>query len=615
MNLHLFKSDPLYSDVLEYWVKTWDSIANDLENGTFGIGIANIRIVLSDVIYEYRLNKFHSENNRKVYIHLIERFLKESHLKLYRNELRILKERLEATDNESTYVVAKELSKRIDNEVFSNVLFEELLDIIYEKNFSKKVRIKISKLTKEIIVDLITSGTQISDVKHAIHALFTTNSEGDNTNTSDLNVERRLKKFKEKLTPKSYEYTFVFPIWGIVCPANQIGTNKILDFLLYDPSIKKNFENQVFDESFKFVEKSIRGNITTYVSRCNAHIKIVATSNSLAIAVAKEKYSALINLLSYTFNHDHKIKKVFSDNQYFMIRMDGNHSQSDFPPPFHLDRELSKKSTIEFPFEFTLEKLYEIEECSSVITSLKERDMYIESNSILNVIELMEKSNYESPENKLLNYWICIESLASISKKSNENTFNFVKETISNMYFLAEPYMPIRKLFNSLNFYVNYTRPTTNELPLEFLEYVGLARNNSENNLVSLLLFYERLHELPFKIKDAQLLDMIEDTISFYDDNKIALLKLKSKKKEVELTIDYIYKSRNQLVHNGYVAKNIIPYLVKFVEGYAKSLFETIISVYSSGDFDLQSYFIKEKYKRQLLEKRLSDSIFFNMIV
>src|SRR5690625_8039055 len=88
-------------------------------------------------------------------------------------------------------------------------------------------------------------------------------------------------------------------------------------------------------------------------------------------------------------------------------------------------------------------------------------------------------------------------------------------------------------------------------------------------------------------------LEKIEDTIMFYNDNKKALKRLREKRNEVRLTIDYIYKCRNQIVHNGYVDKNLVPYLVNFSEAYANWLLNRILSVYSDGDFSLQNNFTK----------------------
>jgi len=105
-------------------------------------------------------------------------------------------------------------------------------------------------------------------------------------------------------------------------------------------------------------------------------------------------------------------------------------------------------------------------------------------------------------------------------------------------------------------------------------------------------------------------LDEIEDTITFYKDNKAALKRLTAKRSEVKLTVDYIYKCRNQIVHNGYVDKNLVPYLVDFSEAYANSLFNRILNVYSEGQFNLQNYFAKEMYDGALLERKLSNGTY-----
>ena len=99
----------------------------------------------------------------------------------------------------------------------------------------------------------------------------------------------------------------------------------------------------------------------------------------------------------------------------------------------------------------------------------------------------------------------------------------------------------------------------------------------------------------------------------FYNNNKEALKRIKEIRSEVKLTIDYIYKCRNQIVHNGYVDKNLIPYLVNFSEQYANSLFKRILDVYMEGEFNLQNYFTKEIYAGSLLEKKLSTQTHYDL--
>ncbi|MDG3044424.1 hypothetical protein OE903_12685 [Bacillus sp. B6(2022)] len=168
MQLAIFNEDPLYSEALEYWYEKWNSLSNEVKNGEIGIDVINIRMVLLDIRNEYELNKFESENNRKVYLNLIEKFLKEQHMHLYKDELLILKNYLEKKNGQAAYILSKELSEIFSNESFAQILFDELLILLKKKSFSKEHRIKISNLTKDIIIDLVTSGMDIDDVKNYV---------------------------------------------------------------------------------------------------------------------------------------------------------------------------------------------------------------------------------------------------------------------------------------------------------------------------------------------------------------------------------------------------------------------------------------------------------------
>ncbi|EOO11496.1 hypothetical protein [Bacillus cereus] len=635
LQLDQFNSDPLYSKTLKYWYDEWNSFSDEVKNGTIGIDIVNIRVVLLDVINEYELNKFESDNNRKVYLKLIENLISEKHMKLYRDELLILKGKLEKKDGQAAYVIAKELSKKIAKENFAQMLFDELLVIIEKKSFSKKDRLKIKNLTKDIIIDLVTSGRNVEDIEKLLSDLFQTyivkgeeiyilfkytpaelSPEQAKEYIDNLSMRERLEIFRQDLIAKESNYLFIFPVWGMIAPSPKDENDTIFGFHVYDPAREKKLpDNKLADETFntrKYEEDA--ENKYKYDSRCNVVVKVQAISNNVAKKIAEEKYLTFLSLANLNFASKHK--EFFWDGQYTGKKVDSEYSS--FATAFGLDRDdkvfrrmLSKDN----PVYFSDEKYRKMKDYSKVIEALEKRNMFIELNSIINVIELMSKSIWETEENKLLNYWICIESLANISKTDNESKFTFIKETVSNIYFLWERFRPIHSLFSSTEHYTRHSfrNDDSINIPEEFVNDVGIYNVRSEDSAVTLVTFYKRMKELLSYTTKESFLDSIEDTLDFYQDNKKALQMLRSKKDEVKLTIDYIYKSRNQIVHNGYVAKNLIPYLVNFAEGYAKSLFQRIIDVYLEGDFDLQNYFIKEQFEGALLEKKLSSNDFYEI--
>lgn len=261
LQLDQFNSDPLYSKTLKYWIDEWISFSDEVKNGTIGIDIVNIRVVLLDVINEYELNKFESDNNRKVYLKLIENLISEKHMKLYRDELLILKGKLEKKDGQAAYVIAKELSKKIAKENFAQMLFDELLVIIEKKSFSKKDRVKIKNLTKDIIIDLVTSGRNVEDIENLLSDLFQTYIvQGEKIHIlfkytpaelspkqakdyiDNLGMRDILKIFRQNLIAQESNYLFIFPVWGIIAPFSKDDNDTIFGFHVYDPSREKNFQ-------------------------------------------------------------------------------------------------------------------------------------------------------------------------------------------------------------------------------------------------------------------------------------------------------------------------------------------------------------------------------------
>lgn len=253
MNWERFEDDPLYSQIFTYWYDEWNSISEEVKNGMIGIDIVNIRVVLLDIINEYELNQFESENNRKVYIKLIETLISKKYISIFQEELLILKEKLERKEKRAVYVISKELSNLISEQSFAHVLFDELFPILKNKSFQKKDRLKVKELTKEIIVDLVTSGMDINDVKkfvsdaldsyhiHEEEVFISYQDIPEELKTEDekkdyidgLSIENRLEFFRKRLLFDESEYIFIYPIWGMIAFPKESENNSIFGCQLY----------------------------------------------------------------------------------------------------------------------------------------------------------------------------------------------------------------------------------------------------------------------------------------------------------------------------------------------------------------------------------------------
>ncbi|WP_339099759.1 hypothetical protein [Candidatus Enterococcus lemimoniae] len=634
MKLTKFEHDSFYSEALEYWYEEWMFFSDKVKAGNLGIEIVNIRVILLDIINEYELNKFKSDRNRKIYIELVNRLIKKTHIKKYIDELIILKDAMEKKDSRNTYVFAKLISNKISEENFGQILFDDLLVILKSKVFSKSVREDINNITKDLIIDLVTFGVDVEDIKKMLLEVFETyfyskeevyitfkyvpkglTKEESISYIDDLSISERLELFRSKLKVSKTDYLFIFPVWGLIAPHFGENDNQIFSLNVYDPLNEKKFpDNDHFDETFK-IKKSEGKEADDFksISRCNVAIKVNSVSKKAAMKSAEEKYSIFLSFLNFNFADKHK--EYYWDGQYIGKEI-GEKESGYGVVSFGIedDKNFRRNISRSNPSILIKEKNNEIRKYYKVIDSLEKRDMFLEANTITNVIKLMSKSIWESEEHKLLNYWICIESLANICKPLEMTNITFIKKAMSNMYLLSEQYNLVHDLFYITERYGRsfYSKDKYTKIPDEFMDYTGINSFRSKG-IVSLNKFYERMSDLLNYTTKDNFLDKINDTINFYNNNKVALGRIQSKEEEVILTIDYIYKSRNQIVHNGYVAKYLIPYLVRFAEGYAESFFSEVLKIYNDEEFDLPSYFMKEQFEATLLKKKLSNKEFYTI--
>lgn len=560
---------------------------------------------------------------------------------MYKEELLILKENLENRNKEKIYIIAKQISDLIEAANFAQILYDDLLKIFDSKSFCKQDRIKIKEITEEIIIELVTSGTDIKNIQDYVPNIFSSYIElehnriifnfnhapeelddiGKKAFIDSLSIKHRLNIFRENLKPKTMKFTFIYPIWGLSIPYKiNPSDNCILEFNIYNPEFYKVFHGEdELDEIFKDQQYNQHGDIEDQdkplldYTRCNATITLYAYTYNTAKKLAEEKFTNLLNLLNLKFTNNSY--ELFWDGQFISKNHDFNNgsysSQLNDDDKRITLREWSKKR----PINLSDNKINLLLNVSEIIKDLEELDMFYEANTLINVINILAKAKWISDENRLLNYWIAIESLANISKQPQQTTFDFIKDCISNMYFIWEQFAPTHNLFRITDMYSMNTnsQDDTVSIPGEFLENVGIYKSREEDSEVSLVNFFNRISELKQYTTKIKYLDEIEDTILFYADNKVSLNQLKQTREKVKITIDYIYKCRNQIVHNGYIDKNLIPFLVNYAKVYAESLFDRILETYKNHNFNIQSHFISELYEGNLLERKLSSNEFFDI--
>lgn len=618
---------------------------NGVENGNLGIRIINVRILAQDLINDYEQNEFQSKANSIVYVSIINRFLKDTALIKFRAELILLKESLEQQDYQSVYVISKNIVSKLGKLNFSIDYISSIIDILYTKNNVLENRREIDSITEKLIIDLITQGYRVEDLKNLLTDCFEGYSETDTevvitaysllpdevvelTDRTEqtekakdfidsLTIQDRLDILKAKLSGKLIERWFIFPIWGMTYYWRE--ESHLLGGYLYSPEISpisetdrtvdEFFYNYPFTERDDSREKKQGFVEEDSLNKSVVNLKVLVSSISYYSGYehAKSILRDVINFLNIEFGSEYN--EIFWDNQYRAINKDkSGFSGTLFP--FGEDRELTRKRYIfrTNPININNEELSQFGRKLSFIDKTS-RYTDIEKNTMRNIAQLFNDTRGKTERDKILNYWIILESLSNILRTNKLTTFEFLKKIITNMYILNERYKPLHVLYSKLDHYFrfqDFNKNKLNGISQDLLNEVGIDTSIKRHEGVPLFPLFKKLSELSNSVEDEDLKQLVDNAIKFYSENDYALNIINEKEEDVKLTVSYIYKTRNQLVHNGFVDQNIVPHLVSYAEGYAFSLFHRILNV-CKGDkiVDLRLHFFEEDFEVRYLKYAL----------
>lgn len=646
--------DALYSELIDYWIDCWRTIVDGVKDGNLGIRIINIRVLAQDLIIDYEQNEYQSKVNRNLYINIIERFLKDSNLTIFRAELNLLKESLAQQDYHSVYVISKNLVSKLRKANFAIDEISSIIDILRTKKHVLEHRRAIDSITEKIIIELITQGYRVNDLKYLLSECFEGYQVKDNeivsiaysilpeeiTQLSDkkefseeakifidnLTILQRLEILKSKLVGKLIDRWFIFPLWGMVYFWKE--ESYLLGGYLYSPEISPISETDKTIDEFFYVYPSTQKDDSEEVKNSSGvedtHNKSIVNLKVLVSSIsyysgyeqAKSILRDVINFLNIEYGSEHN--EIFCDEQYRSVSKD-RAGFSGTLYPIGKDNEFSIKRNISRTNPVHVNDR-DLSELGKKLSMLNDSSRYsdIEKNTIKNVAQLFNDTRGKTDRDKILNYWIVLESLSSILRVDKSTTFDFLKKIVTNRYILAERYRPLHLIFSKMDHYARVKEFYSNKLEgisQDLLNQIGVNTSIERRVSISLLPLFRNLRELSYCVEDEDLKQLVEEAIKFYTDNDYALKIINEKEENIKLTVSYIYKTRNQLVHNGFVNQNIVPHIVKYAEGYALSLFHRILNV-SNGDkfVDLKLHFVEEDFEVRCLKNALRNEKTFRIL-
>ncbi|BFU79000.1 hypothetical protein ALC152_22150 [Arcobacter sp. 15-2] len=561
MSNELEEANKVIESKIQFFIDYWrdfthqDSIEKELTHSI----IYNPKELIQEFIEEIERKNLSNKDNKKFFVESLGKFsnLDVDGISFIKPTLSLI---LEAQKNTSDYSYLLHLLKmaylKFDNFVLGKEAIKELSKILTDESNLNIDKIKC--LTNIIIFELIHkkysfktiiqiishifSNYQIIDKDDYIHTNFPHKIECSNWNRTSteyidsLSYKDRLLSLTNYLDKEEENLKFVFQIKGLRGDDVNITIGNVQ---IYNPKTVRLFLNP--DEHFnEFFETEIKDNIYY----CNGSVTLNVLDREYAEQEALQTLENTLDLIA-SRHTNYKVPIIINKFQYYVIDENGKNLGGNFSSTWEL---LKYQDSIELD-----NSKYDKEIYSKVVS----KDDILEIDK--KIIESMhwKRKAIESNENneKILWHWVALENLYE-KKNSSEKTpkiiFDVVSKLLAKTYILDFAWKHYHKLKEITSARAPfYHHRLELKLPIKLKNDAGF--NTQEGDTIYLKNFISNLDNIKEHLKDNSLLySQLEYLKGIFTDKKKCLDLLSVFEKIFFEKLVYIYRMRNNIVHNAH---------------------------------------------------------------
>ncbi|MFY9224225.1 MAG: hypothetical protein WAQ98_16255 [Blastocatellia bacterium] len=632
------------SEKIQYWGELWEDLVENFEKGFFGLKLNSPHLLILDIIEEFSYQGTINKDNKNLLQCEVDRLIKVDPViqNEFKADFQLIRKYMGSGEHFLLVHCCKDILKNFTSGMYFKALFGYLRELLKIDTISPDEEESLKLINQHMIVDFMIKGFHLNTIKdipsklfdkYRIIGAYVSTSYPHNTDANNfvdgdvfdrsayntavrdlidnLTVSERIEQLLVIYLKPISQATFIFHLANPDIKSNEdfrVGEVDIYSPIrkqFLTPEVINNVGEQPLDPSEEFFGISRdRGILNIAVSI--PYVDVLAGKE-----VALELMEKALNFFHFKFS-SYAIP-VINKQRFIMV---------DYTQPYV---HTSYSSSINYnPINIDSRLLNTIisESSRNKADSLirNHNSLSVTQQKIMNALRWFNKAekanNYED---KLLNYWIVIESLIPTSLEcilpndARKSDINLIKEILPSHH--------IFHLINKLGWFVHdVIRQKRWNNKLDISDSVAEQIINEVCHVsyelyevMSIKPFIQRINEFENAINDRLVKSKIAFVKEIYQNpNPKAWLKTINKiNTEIKNEITLIYRLRNKIVHDAHYHSDIIPSYALIAKKHATNLLSAIFQEYDPKDATkslediIMASYIKSKRIIERVERNL----------
>lgn len=608
---------------INFWIELWNDLIENFLKKSYGLTLYSPHILIEDIIVEIEENHFGNKENKKYFYSRIKEYLEKdevikTHLK---SEFILLQKNFNLIRPGYILTLCKKINKSFKKGIYfketlnlaENIILEDsILDISFVK--------KINYFSQSLIVELIRKSYDLEDIKKFLSNIFDSYYYHNGTLITDFPHDVNYEDFKESsgeinIQKANEKITNILDNISVTDRIKKLSYyyNKKpekVKYIFFINGIKGDIEKSVFGVTFYSLSKrrflkdhrSVDfEDLQRYFGEkkyLQAVVEVDYLLPKSSLKIAKSKIENALDVLACYLNFKTEVSIndshfIIVDNTGSLVYAGNSRGKNDDFMNFHNALNLNEHEK-------------QIDDLDPHDFLWKEGNKIDTIAKIKNALHWYRKGEQSFKDaDKMLNYWIAIETLfnfkedvkGNIFTDAKKNKINLIQEIIASEEIFKFIYAYGWELFYYFRNKIDFAFGKT-DIPDPLIEQGQL--NPKIGAVIYLEKFIKVLPELRKYEKNLFVLEKIDAVINFYSDSKFTKNEILNHIRQVQNDVLMIYRFRNLIVHNAHFDNTLLPYFIWKTRSYCGGVIRKFISEYHKGiklsEILFNIYIEKEKF-------------------